>query len=822
MTTRLRWVWTGPLGSAVAVATALIPAAPAVADSCDNAQYRTGASAALPDCRAYEQVSPRQKFGQRVWLGIPTAGAGGDVAILPGWSADDGGTVLFSTSAGPSAPDPTRGFGAYPQTAARSTAGWSSQVVPGSVRPETVVDGRVIQHYFMQPNRERTGALFTSGALLTPEQPIGGGTSPGVFFSTAARNTWVSQPPWDGAVPPPSDPLLYAAGAFAPVGQSDDGSTFFFMTRQVVTPEDVASGRTWANEAWAMYRWRNGQVRNVGVLPSGTVDPLGTMSPGMTFLGSGTAARIGDAGRVNFIATFGSTNLVSRDGRRALFLGGGNAPTRIAQLYLYREGQPTLLLSKRADQSNPIAGTDGVVPIGIFSASSNPSHNANGTSTLTAIADDDLDVVLFSTRDALTDDAPVDANIIKTYRYSVDTGGLVYLAEFNRSGAGSSRTSTGNVVRMSDDGSRILFWTPAGELKLWRNGASTLTLATGLETSGAVSTLGARFSSDARTVVFQSTRAIGAEPNHPPGNGTSQTQIYRFDEAVDGTTPRCVSCPPPSIATRGPATFDLSPPYSAGFGAGQARQTSAAETRAISSNGRRVYFTTNSTLDPRDQNAVADVYEWSADRGTAVLLSSGSPGSQGSALLDFDATGDNVFFVTGDALTGSDVDNLTDVYVARVNGGLPDPDPLDEERACSVSDCQAPSPPGPQLLGPGSGAVGTVAEGARDVGATAPRSFAVRRSRASLSKATVGVTVPGPGTIRVSGKGVRSASRRVSRSSTYTMHVRLTSHTRRRAARLGRTSVALRVRFSPRSGKAQAETVRVTVKRSLSTKRGGN
>ena len=41
----------------------LVAAAPATADSCANAQFRTGPGAALPDCRAYEQASPVDKNG---------------------------------------------------------------------------------------------------------------------------------------------------------------------------------------------------------------------------------------------------------------------------------------------------------------------------------------------------------------------------------------------------------------------------------------------------------------------------------------------------------------------------------------------------------------------------------------------------------------------------------------------------------------------------------------------------------------------------------------------------------------------------------------
>lgn len=118
--------------------------------------------------------------------------------------------------------------------------------------------------------------------------------------------------------------------------------------------------------------------------------------------------------------------------------------------------------------------------------------------------------------------------------------------------------------------------------------------------------------------------------------------------------------------------------------------------------------------------------------------------------------------------------------------------------------------------------VGPVTEGVKDLGRPAiPAKLAVRRTRGSRTKVTLGVKVPGAGTIRVTGKTIRDVSRRTKRSTTYTVHARLSKATKRRIARRGKTRVKLRVRFAPSSGEAQTKTVRVTVKRAAKKNRRG-
>jgi hypothetical protein len=127
--------------------------------------------------------------------------------------------------------------------------------------------------------------------------------------------------------------------------------------------------------------------------------------------------------------------------------------------------------------------------------------------------------------------------------------------------------------------------------------------------------------------------------------------------------------------------------------------------RALSGDGRRLFFESSDRLSPLDTDGVTDVYEWeAAGEGTCVegsasfvpsaggcidLLSSGkSP--RASIFLDADSSGKNFFFATLSSLLPQDY-GLVDVYDAREEGGFPPPPPGKVE--CEGEACQ--SPPGP-------------------------------------------------------------------------------------------------------------------------------
>lgn len=724
----------------------------------------------------------------------------GQSTVSNGFAAPGGDRLLaFPRGGNPVVGDALRGF-PYAIRLERGTTGWLARQAIDGPPPEVALNGPSSGPANVLASADRTQLAFKAATRFSsaqPEPPVGtGALGGGGVFATGADSEvdWLSQPTSPLADLPPGTEGVGGA-KFAVIGGSEDLSTVYFMTRQTLTPADLAGGpgnrRTW-DQSWALYKVKDGVLSNAGTLPDGTVGAAGSMSAGITLqLPSSTSAKLRMA--------LGTGHVVSRDGDRALFVDQGNSGG-IAQLYLHRDGLPSLLLSKPETAPGPIAGTAGVVAIG------QPTEGTSGLAQPSrAVADRDLGIVFFATRDALTDGAPVDGTRVNTYRYDVATQSLQYLPELDRPSG-----SPGNVYRVSDDGTRIVFRTPTGSLKLWREGLPTVTLmATGavapLTAAAGVSAV--RFSDDGRTVVFMSRTAVDGEPNHPPNvkSTLARTQVYRYSED-EGGTPTCISCPDPGAAYRGPATFELETANN-GFGIG-ANEFFLGDPRVMSSDGRRVYFTTSSTLDPRDRNTVADVYEWSADRGTAALISSGSPAARGEYLIDLDDSGGNVFFVSEQQLTASDSDDLSDIYDARVGGGLPDPPALYRpEPGCELAACQGSPAPAPGV--PSLGSAGLL--GAGSASPRARTAVGISGSKAVTgSVAKLEVRVSGPGQISVSGASIRSVERSVSKGGTYAFRAKLTAKARRSLGQKKKLTVPVRISYRANDGGSAARTVKVT------------
>jgi hypothetical protein len=110
--------------------------------------------------------------------------------------------------------------------------------------------------------------------------------------------------------------------------------------------------------------------------------------------------------------------------------------------------------------------------------------------------------------------------------------------------------------------------------------------------------------------------------------------------------------------------------------------------RAISENGEYIIFTTEERLQGDQEDAAQHVYSWHNDGHNGIVGMISPPGEAVPGHLPatgMSATGSDIFFYSRAQLVGQDTDGLVDVYDARIGGGFPAPPP---EPSCSGDACQ--------------------------------------------------------------------------------------------------------------------------------------
>ncbi len=109
--------------------------------------------------------------------------------------------------------------------------------------------------------------------------------------------------------------------------------------------------------------------------------------------------------------------------------------------------------------------------------------------------------------------------------------------------------------------------------------------------------------------------------------------------------------------------------------------------RVVSEDGSVVVFQSSAALTGQVHGGKYNVYLWRD--GELSLISDGTSagthhGGNEEGLVGIDASGQNVFFTTEAPLVGQDSDELSDLYDARVDGGFPAPKVVE----CSGEGCQ--------------------------------------------------------------------------------------------------------------------------------------
>jgi hypothetical protein len=638
---------------------------------CPNDVFRGGASARLPDCRAYEMVSPVDKNN-------------GDIKSLLdfisfetklGQASPDGERLTYSSSRSFGAP---KGAPLTNQYLARRV--WESAAISPAQGPGADVNANpnAIGNPFKLFSKDLCTGWFVVSAepLLDPPRDFRS-------FQNVYRRDLCGGAPDEALLPlqPSVAPREFTP---EPLGASADGKAAIVRVKGLPL---AASNR------WQTYFTHDGEIAPLCVLPGGA------QASGNCSGGTGT-----EKAGLTIVDLYRQSNVngaISDDGSHVYW-------TDTATEKESGTGTLYLRINPGAEEESASGCEEGkacTVPV-LGTVTTNPAArarflqaNPEGTKAL----------------------------------FEVTEGGFkgnLYLYDAE---AGSSRTIAGGLVGLAaagEDFSRVYFVSRsvlsgtsgavAGQPNLYLDEGGTKTFIATLseddvspaDVSGkefpSNTALGAIFhaaraSADGGELAFISNRSLSGYDNTDLITGQPDSEVYLYEAGAED--PVCVSCNPSGQRPRGEPVKGNGSPVSKLAAAAllPVPENMYYTPRALSDDGERLFFESFDPLLPRDVNGAKDVYEWesaaskaecaqrgadlyvSGSGGCLSLISSGE-GPEDSEFVDASTSGNDVFFITNSSLLPQDP-GLFDVYDARVNGGLPLPPPPVE---CQGETCKPP------------------------------------------------------------------------------------------------------------------------------------
>lgn len=613
-------------------------------DRCANAPIRSlQNSTHLPDCRAYEQVSPADKNGNHVGVTYPGE-------LTPGaiFSGPDGDRVAFA-SPGSFAGDPGA-LGVSSYFADRGTDGWHTNALSPPAEIISVSNARGV----IATTRDFSVQLVVTHVRLAP------GAVPNnwnLYIHDLKSGIYAFVATWPTAG---SSPGIWLAGL------SENGGHWYFTVTSDDLDSTPAPPSTSSGGATVLYFWDEdaGQLRLASILPNGD-------------------SSIGRAGQSNGAKSAFARRPVSSDGSQVYWSipsGGGIDPTA---MYLYRNGASVAVTERE---------TDGTQQQGIFQYATVDGSQAFLTSDDQLTADANpagFDLYRYD-RDAgdlvdLTPDgttlATTDAGVEAVLATS-ENGSYVYFVATGELAPGAV-SGQKNIYVWHDEQIRLVSTSENGFPAVGKNKADVWWSRIGSW----------RVSPNGRYLGFVIDGALtGSNPQ--PDVGSAQAYLYDYDD--DSLT--CVSCPSAGQLPSGDAGLGTRDMGNSAGGAFTAYREVPA--RNLLDDGR-FFFQSPDGLAAGDSNGKQDVYLY--DHGRRSLISGGRGGS-GSYFGNASPDGADAFFVTLNRLVGQDGDLLYDLYDARVGGGIASQNPPPAPPPCEGDACQGAAAAPPPAREPGSAA----------------------------------------------------------------------------------------------------------------------
>lgn len=608
---------------------------------CSNQEFRVDAGAFLPDCRAYEMVSPVDKNNA-------------DIAVQCN-------NVCFAARLDQAAAGGDKfTYSAYRAFADQVSAPYSSQYMSTRTDQGWVTDG-------INPPREGAPKLSSVGLDVQYRA-----------FSDDLSEGWLLQS---------TDPLL-APGAIAEYQNlyHRDNVSEVYETLTTLKPVDTvpaeflvqlqglsadnshvvfrANGKLTANAAskglMQTYEYFEGQLRLVSIRPNGVVNTEGSSAGSATLGGIDREAAVEHA--------------ISDDGSRIFWTEAGSGSGRI---YVRIDGKETKLVSNKpaefltasADGHNVFFRLSGVEQKMVrYNVDSGEETTIAQHVLGVAGSSEDASRIYFASTDALAPGGTAEAPNLYLYE---DDSGIAFVASL--ASADVSEISRYNPVsqkpvfrtsQVTPDGRVILFMTQASPTGFDNTEAG----------NGNPVTEVYRYDADSEALTCISCNPTGARPSG---------QILRERGGLPTETWSAGAIPPGESQLFRPRAL-----------------SSSGERAFFESSDRLVLRDTNGQRDVYEWesvgtgNCTSQSIDFSTDADGCVSLISSGQSPSGSEFIDATPSGSEVFFGTLSSLVSQDPGNV-DIYSARIEGGFPPPPP--PPPICQGESCQpaAEAPPVP-------------------------------------------------------------------------------------------------------------------------------
>lgn len=670
------------------------------ADACMNASLRTGPAAFLPDCRAYERVSPIDKSGGEIYNLINPDIRSAELAQ----SAADGDGLTYSAY---------RAFGgaesapyASQYLATRDpAAGWhSTGISPPRGLPLLGNVGLDAEYKAFSSDLCQSWLLHDTDPVLAPGAVEG-------FANLYRRSSCGGRPSFEAVTT--TIPKCRSPESYAPMLQGMAADPRHVVLRVADRLTDNAAPCDVSGIGKQCYDVLKEKVRLLSILPDGTASTqncsLGTMYHSWSV--TPRYAQVEHA--------------LSADGSRAFWSAS------------YAESEPGTLYLR----SNP---------------SRVQSNLSGGVCTeATKACTIEVSSTVSSAPATYWGANPKGTRVLFSFGNSETLSGALYEAEIVEQGntlvarpaliAGEG----GGVMGMSDDAESVYLVSGealatgasggAPNLYLYRRGAAepfrfiaTLSASEPIAARPGLSVYKfpspvnpspngrtARVSGDGNSAAFMSLASLTGFDNRDAWTGEPDAEVYHYDARGSGTL-SCVSCPATGARPSGREMVIDGQKNGVRAAAQIARGTGIAAPRVLAEDGSRLFFESYVPLVPDDTNGMQDVYQWEAvgagtcsaaspayseSNGGCISLMSSGKSSQDSRFIDASSDGRDIFFTTGESLLKGDP-GWIDIYDARIGGGFPESSP---PVACKGEACQppphaphAPTPASSTYVGPGN------------------------------------------------------------------------------------------------------------------------